>query len=79
MVTQLHLATTGQVGWSDQSHRVAKVLFDDEHFFHMKDWDTHLVKLIIDLYKGIGDHRNINLHGTTRLEAKEKLRLRILQ
>ena len=79
MVTQLHLATTGQVGWSDQSHRVAKVLFDDEHFFHMNDWDTHLVKLIIDLYKGIGDHRNTHLHGTTRLEAKEKLRLRILQ
>jgi hypothetical protein len=79
MVTQLHLAAMGQVGWSDQSHRAAKVLCDDEQFFHMNEWDTHLVKLTIDLYKGIGDHRNTHLHGTTKLEAKEKLRLRILQ
>jgi len=54
-------------------------LFDDEQFFHTTDWDTHLVKLTIDLYKGIWDHRNTHLHGTTRLEAKEKLTLCILQ
>jgi hypothetical protein len=44
-----------------------------------KDCDVQLVSYALELYQGIWEDRNTFLHGKTRLEVKEKLRIRIHQ
>jgi len=54
-------------------------LFDDTQTHRDPNWGTHLVALALELYKGVWDERNIFFHGSSKIEARSKLRSRIQQ
>jgi hypothetical protein len=45
----------------------------------IQQWDQKLVEEALNLYQSIWTTQNIVLHGTTKLEAKEKLRERVFE
>jgi len=52
-------------------------LYNNAHSHPRPDWDIRLVTLAIDLYTQVWHHRNAHIHGYSRKEANEKLRLRV--